>query len=201
MSVVLQMARQLLSALDYAHSKGVCHNFLNPYNIKVLPDGTLKLLDFGLLRDKNLLTQSPTKKLENEPYLCPEQVKHKPAGPAGNIFNAATIIYQLYTARSPFSGPHLGEVDRAITDVNPHPMQMAHPRVPEEISKVVLKALAKNPAERFASGQQLFAALEEAAKFQPVARPNSTGSMPAYQGGPGAANATGARPAYQSGPG
>src|SRR6476646_7180136 len=185
MSEVLQMAKQLLAALDYAHSKGVCHNFLNPYNIKVLPDGTLKLLDFGLLRDKNLLTQSPTKKLENEPYLCPEQVKNKPAGPAGNIFNAATIIYQLYTARSPFSGPHLGEVDRNITDVNPHPMQMAHPRVPEEISRVVLKALAKNPAERYSSGQQFFAALEEAAKAVPIARANSTGSMPAYKDGPG----------------
>lgn len=185
MSEVLQLAKQLLAALDYAHSKGVCHNFLNPYNIKVLPDGTLKLLDFGLLRDKNLLTQSPTKKLENEPYLCPEQVKNKPAGPAGNIFNAGTIIYQLYTARSPFSGPHLGEVDRSITDVNPHPMQMAHPRVPEEISKVVLKALAKNPAERYGSGQQFFAALEEAAKAAPVTRANSTGSMPAYKDGPG----------------
>jgi serine/threonine-protein kinase len=185
MSEVLQMAKQLLAALDYAHSKGVCHNFLNPSNIKILPDGTLKLLDFGLLRDKNLLTQSPTKKLENEPYLSPEQVKHKAADRAGNIFNAATIIYQLYTARSPFHGPHLGEVDRNITDVNPHPMQMAHPRVPEEISKVVLKALAKNPAARYASGQQFFAALEEAAKAAPVARANSTGSMPAYQDGPG----------------
>jgi serine/threonine protein kinase len=185
MSEVLQLAKQLLAALDYAHSKGVCHNFLNPSNIKLLPDGTLKLLDFGLLRDKNLLTQSPTKKLENEPYLCPEQVKNKPADRAGNIFNAATLIYQLYTARSPFSGPHLGEVDRSITDVDPHPMQMAHPRVPEAISKVVLKALAKNPAARYASGQQFFDALEEAAKNEPVARANATGSFPAYQGGPG----------------
>ncbi|MGB8128987.1 MAG: serine/threonine-protein kinase [Candidatus Angelobacter sp.] len=185
MNEVLQMAKQLLAALDFAHSKGVCHNFLNPSNIKVLPDGTLKLLDFGLLRDKNLLTQSPTKKLENEPYLCPEQVKNKPMSAAGNIFNAGTLIYQLYTARSPFSGPHLGEVDRAITDVTPHPMQMAHPRVPEEISRVVLKALAKNPAERYASGQQFFAALEEAAKAMPVSRANSTGSFPAYKDAPG----------------
>lgn len=185
MSEVLQMAKQLLAALDYAHSKGVYHHFFNPTNIKVLPDGTLKLLDFGLLRDKNLLTQSPTKKLENEPYLSPEQVKHKPVSAATNIFNAATIIYQLYTARSPFSGPHLGEVDRSITDVDPHPMQMAHPRVPEAISKVVLKALAKNPAARYSSGQQFFEALEEAAKAAPVSRANSTGSMPAYKDGPG----------------
>ncbi len=134
MAEALQLSKQLLTALDYAHSKGVFHNFLNPYNIKVLPDGTLKLLDFGIVRDKNLLTQSPTKKLENEPYLSPEQVKNKPSDKASNIFNAAAIIYQLYTARSPFAGPHLGEVDRSITDVNPHPMQMAHPRVPEQIS-------------------------------------------------------------------
>jgi serine/threonine protein kinase len=185
MSEALQLSKQLLAALDHAHSKGVFHNFLNPTNIKVLPDGTIKLLDFGLLRDKNLLTQSPTKKLENEPYLSPEQVKNKPVVAATNIFNAATIIYQLYTARSPFHGPHLGEVDRNITDVDPHPMQMAHPRVPEAISRVVLKALSKNPAERFGSGQQFFAALEEASKSQPVSRANTTGSMPAYQGGPG----------------
>jgi serine/threonine protein kinase len=185
MAEVLQLSKQLLAALDYAHSKGVYHNFLNPNNIKVLPDGTLKLLDFGLLRDKNLLTHTPAKKLENAPYLSPEQVKHKPADRASNIFNAATIIYQLYTARSPFHGPHLGEIDRCITDVDPHPMQMAHARVPEQISKVVLKALSKNPAARYASGQQFFAELEEAAKNEPVARANSTGSMPAYQGGPG----------------
>lgn len=185
MAEVLQLARQLLAALDYAHSKGVYHNFLNPNNIKVLPDGTLRLLDFGVVRDKNLLTHTPAKKLENAPYLSPEQVKNKPSDRASNIFNAATIIYQLYTARSPFHGPHLGEIDRSITDVDPHPMQMAHPRVPEQISKVVLKALSKNPAARYASGQQFFAELEEAAKNEPVARANSTGSFPAYQGGPG----------------
>lgn len=185
MAEVLQLAKQLLAALDYAHSKGVYHNFLNPNNIKVLPDGTLKLLDFGVVRDKNLLTHTPIKKLENAPYLSPEQVKNRPSDRASNIFNAATLIYQLYTARSPFHGPHLGEIDRSITDVDPHPMQMAHPRVPEQISKVVLKALSKNPAARYASGQQFFAELEEAAKNEPVARANSTGSFPAYQGGPG----------------
>jgi len=185
MAEVLQLSKQLLAALDYSHSKGVYHNFLNPNNIKVLPDGTLRLLDFGLLRDKNLLTHTPTKKLENAPYLSPEQVKNKPSDRASNIFNAATIIYQLYTARSPFHGPHLGEIDRAIADVDPHPMQMAHPRVPEQISKVVLKALSKNPANRYSSGQQFFSDLEEAAKNEPSARANSTGSFPAYQGGPG----------------
>ena len=163
MSEVLQLAKQLLAALDYAHSKGVCHNFLNPYNIKVLPDGTLKLLDFGLLRDKNLLTQSPTKKLENEPYLCPEQERTSRWTRQEIFLTRPRDLSALHGAQSvPRTAP--GEVDRSITDVDPHPMQMAHPRVPEAISKVVLKALAKNPAARYSSGQQFFDALEEAAK-------------------------------------
>lgn len=185
LSEVLQLAKQLCTALDAAHAKGVFHNFLNPCNIKVLSDGTLKVLDFGLLRDKNLLTQTPAKKLENEPYLSPEQVKNKPADRAANLFTVGTILYELYTARSPFHGKHLGEVDRSITDVTPHPLGLAHPRVPDGISNVVLKALAKNPAERYASGEKLFAALEEAFKAEPVSnRANATGSRPAFQGGP-----------------
>jgi serine/threonine protein kinase len=185
MGEVLHFARQLCAALDCAHAKGVFHNFLNPWNIKIAPDGTLKVLDFGMLRDKNLLTQTPSKKLDNEPYLSPEQVKNKPVDRAANIFSAAVIIYELYTARSPFHGKHLGEIDRSITDVDPHPMGMAHPRVPDTISRVVLKALSKNPMERYTSGEKFFAALEEAAKAEPVARANATGSHPAYRGGPG----------------
>ncbi len=192
LSEVLQLAKQLCAAMDAAHAKGVFHNFLNPYNIKVQPDGTLKVLDFGLLRDKNLLTQTPAKKLENEPYLSPEQVKNKPADRAANLFSVGTMLYELYTARSPFHGKHLGEIDRAISDIDPHPLGMAHPRVPEGISKVVLKAVSKNPADRYASGEKLFAALEEAFKAEPVAAPraNATGARPAHQGpGPSASQA------------
>lgn len=201
MNEVLQIAKQLCSVLDFAHGKGVVHNFLNPWNIKVQADGTIKVLDFGLLRDKNLLTYTPVKKLENQPYLSPEHIKNKPTDKASNIFSLGSILYELYTSRNPFHGKHLGEVDRGITDVDPHPLNMANPRVPETISKVVMKALAKNPAERYSSGQQLFAALEEADKLGPTSRANSTGSMPAYQGGNSTGvNASQAMRAQQTGP-
>lgn len=165
---ILPWAKQLCAALDYAHDKGVFHHFLNPSNLKVLPDGTLKILDFGLLRDKNLVSQTPAKKLEDEPYLSPEELRNKPVTRAANLFSAATILYELYTARNPFAGKHLGEVDRAITDITPHPLNMAHPRVPPAISAVILKALSKSPDERFSSGLELFTALEEAAKAEPI---------------------------------
>jgi serine/threonine-protein kinase len=169
---ILAWARQLLAALDYAHEKGVFHHFLNPSNIKVLPDGTLKVLDFGLVKDKHLLSQTPAKKLENEPYLSPEQVKNKPPDRAANLFSAATILYELYTGRNPFGGMHLGEVDRSITDVNPHPLNTAHARVPASISAVILKALSKAPTERYASGKEFVGELEDAAKAEP-ARPSA----------------------------
>ncbi|HLW54618.1 MAG TPA: PEGA domain-containing protein [Candidatus Angelobacter sp.] len=168
MAEVLTMTRQLCEALDYAHDKGVFHHFLSPHNIKIQPDGSLKILDFGILRDKHLLSQTPTKKLENEPYLSPEQVRNKMPDRASNLFSLATIVYEMYTARNPFAGMHLGEVDRALTDIMPHPLNVAHPRVGPAVSAVVLKALSKNPADRYVSGKEFFTALEEAAKIDPM---------------------------------
>lgn len=186
---ILAWARQLGEALDYAHGKGVVHHFLNPANIKILPDGTLKVLDFGVVKDKHLLSQTPAKKLENEPYLSPEQVKNKPPDRAANLFSAATILYQLYTGRNPFGGMHLGEVDRAITDVTPHPLNMAHARVPQAISAVILKALSKSPAERYPTGKQLAAALEEAMQAEAV-RAAPTAAKPAATVSPAAPKAS-----------
>jgi serine/threonine protein kinase len=165
---ILAIAKQLCEALDHAHAKGVFHHFLNTSNVKVQSDGTLKVLDFGLIRDKHLLSQTPAKKLENEPYLSPEQVRNKMPDRPANLFSAATILYELYTGRNPFAGMHLGEVDRAIVDVNPHPLNMAHQRVPPAISAVILKALSKDPTDRYATGKQLVAALEDAMKAEPA---------------------------------
>lgn len=181
---VLAWAKQLCAAIDYANDKGVFHHFLNPYNVKLTPDGTIKVLDFGLLRDKNLLSPTPIKKLEDAPYLSPEQVKNRIADRATNIFNIGVILYELYTTRSPFAGKHLGEVDRAINDAMPHPLNVANGRVPEAISRAVMKALAKNPAERYQSGAQLLQALESAMREPRVAAKPATGKFPA-------ANATG----------
>jgi serine/threonine protein kinase len=203
LSEALSIARQLCAALDHAHGKGVFHHFLNPYNIKVLADGTVKVLDFGLLRDKNLMSQTPAKKLENEPYLSPEQVKNRLPDRAANMFTLGAILYEIYTTRSPFAGKHLGEVDRAITDTMPHALNVANGRVPEAISRVVMKALAKNSAERYQSGEQLMAALEQAMReprtMSSAAAKPATGKFPAYETGSYNFNkpATGKFPAYQ----
>lgn len=171
---VMSLGKQLLAALDYAHEKGVFHHFLNTSNIKLLPGGSLRVLDFGLLRDKNILTPTPAKKLEDQPYLSPEQVNNRPPDRAANLFSAGTILYELFTTRNPFAGKHLGEVDRSITDANPHPPHVANSRVPEAVSRVIMRALAKNPADRYESGAKLADALEAAMKDPRSATPANT---------------------------
>lgn len=167
-SDLVKLGRQLCAALDYAHGKNVVHYALTPANIKVTAEGALKILDFGLLRDKQFYSPTPAKRLESEHYLSPEQLKGKPITPAANLFSAATIVYELLTTRNPFAGKHLGEVDRNITEVEPAPASLAHARVPDAISKVLIKALAKNPVARFQTGAEFATALEEALNASPA---------------------------------
>lgn len=176
---VINITRQICAAMDYAHDKGVFHHFLNVFNIKIAPGNEVKVLDFGLINDKNLLSQTPAKKLENEPYLSPEQVKNRVPDRASNMFSLATIVYELFTTRNPFAGKHLGEVDRSITDAMPHPLNVANGRVPEAVSRVVLKAMAKNPADRYQSGAQFVAELEQAMREPRMPSKPATGKFPA----------------------
>jgi serine/threonine protein kinase len=164
MNEALAIAKQLCAAMDYAHSKGVVHYCLTPANIKLLPDGTIKVLDFGLLKHKHLLSQTAVKKLENAPYLSPEEVRNRPVDRAANLFTLATILYELLTTRNPFGGKHVSEIERSITDLTPFTLTQANSRVPEAVSRVIMKGLAKNPAERYQSGEDLVKALEEAMK-------------------------------------
>jgi serine/threonine-protein kinase len=187
---IVELGKQLCAALEFAHQKKILHYALNPANLKVLPNGTLKILDFGLLRDKQLYSPTPAKRLESEHYLSPEQLRNKPIDVRANLFSAASIIYELLTTRNPFAGKHLGEVDRNITDIDPAPAAMAHPRVPEALSKVLIKALAKDPAARFQTAAEFSTALEEA--LNPSARP--VAAAPALSTTP-SASSTGTRPA------
>jgi len=169
---ILGLAKQLLAALDYSFEKGVFHQALNPANLKVLAGGTLKVMDFGVIHDRNIISPNPTKKIENAHYWSPEQVKNRPLERSSNLFTAATILYELYTTRNPFAGKHTGEIERNITEIEPFPASKAHPRVPEGISRVLSKALSKNSLDRFASGQEFFNALEIAKSAPaPVAIP------------------------------
>lgn len=177
---VVELGRQLCLALDHAHEKSVVHHCLTPSNLKVTPEGTLKVLDFGLMRHKDIYSPIPAKRLENEHYLSPEQVKNKPADRTSNVFAAGSILYELLTTRHPFAGKHLGEVDKNICEVDPHPLFTINSRIPESVSRVVLRALSKNPRDRFQSGKEMADALSDALSASPAKAPAAATSTGAF---------------------
>src|SRR5262249_21710691 len=135
------LAKQLCSVIDYAADRGVMHHFLNPSNLKLLPDGALRVLDYGLIQHRSIVSPTPAKRIENQHYLSPEQIKRQHCDKASNIFNVGTILYEVFTTRNPFAGKHLAEVEKNITEIEPPPMPRVHQRVPDEISQIILKAL------------------------------------------------------------
>jgi serine/threonine-protein kinase len=159
---VMEMGKQLCLAFDYAHEKGVVHQCLTPANLKVTSDGKLKILDFGVTRQKDIYSPIPAKRLENEHYLSPEQVKNKPADRLSNLFTAGAILYELLTTRHPFAGKHLGEVDKNICEAEPQSPLAVNSRLPESVCRIVLRALSKNPKARFQSGKEMAEALADA---------------------------------------
>jgi serine/threonine-protein kinase len=179
---VVELGRQLCLALDHAHEKGVVHHCLTPSNLKVTTDGTLKVLDFGLMRNKDIYSPIPAKRLENEHYLSPEQVKNKPTDRASNLFTTGSILYELLTTRHPYAGKHLGEVDKNISEAEPQPLSAINSRIPESISRIILQALSKNPRDRFQSGKEMAEALADALNASPakaVVAATATGAVPA----------------------
>jgi len=182
MSEVSAAGQTALAALDYAHSKGVVHNFLNPSNIKVLPDARSGLAStLALLRDKNLLTQTPNQSGKRTLSFSGAGEEQTECRLREIFFNAGNDhlsalhgAQSVPRAASGRSGPQHYRRGSA-------PMQMAHPRVPEQISKVVLKR-CQRILQKICQRPAVLCRVGRSAKAAPVPRANSTGSMPAYQG-------------------
>lgn len=162
----LEYAAQVLAALVYAHSQGVVHRDIKPSNVMIASHGVVKLLDFGLAasvtpaaRDSEL-TQ-PGTLLGSPYYISPEQARGERADARSDVYSTGAMLYEMVAGRPAFDAPggayaiiaaHLHQTPKSPADVNP--------QVPQELARIILKALAKNPAERFSSAQEFLSALD-----------------------------------------
>lgn len=157
--VVLRVAR----ALQHAHEQGVVHRDLKPENIMVRDDGVLKLMDFGIAQvvDQKQLTVTGTL-LGSPAHMAPESIEGYPADARSDLFSLGTVLYWLVTGALPFEALTPHALLKNIVDAAPMPAQQRSPRVSDDLAKVIARAMARRPEQRFENAGEMAEALEAA---------------------------------------
>lgn len=173
--VALRIWREMASALDYAHSKGIVHRDVKPANIMIHEDGTVKITDFGIARDvaSHQVTHAGTV-LGTPSYMSPEQVEGRPVDGRSDQFSLAVIAYEMLTGEKPFAAEPLPALLYKIAHEEPPAAHRINPSLGWQVDVVLRKALAKDPQERYETCSAFVGALEGACRstrgWKPFAR-------------------------------
>jgi len=151
-------AADLASALSSAHRAGIIHGDVTPSNIRVTDDDKVKLVDFGVARFASQVSGSD-RVLGTPAYLSPEQIEGRKQDGRSDLFSLGIVLYEMITGVRPFDGNSLGEVCAQILTANPIPPSKLNPALPAAFDRIIARCLAKNPDERYQSGNDLARAL------------------------------------------
>ena len=157
----LAIMEQILDGLAFAHAKGVVHRDLKPGNVHVLPNGQVKIMDFGLARRAEDGAQGGTV-MGTPYYMAPEQVQGARASARTDIFSLGAMFYEMLAGKRPFTGPTIPAVLIAVVSRDPEPLTAVAPNVSEGLAAVVMRALSKAPDARYADAGEMLQALRVA---------------------------------------
>jgi len=158
----LDILAQVARGLEYAHLQGVLHRDVKPANIRVLPSGTVKIMDFGIAKllheVSDVTTQGVT--VGTVGYLAPEQLRGEEVDRRTDIFSFGVLAYELLTYERPFKGSTFSEVSYRLLNEEPAALRDLAPIHSQAIAELVNRCLAKDPAQRYASFGEILAVLE-----------------------------------------
>ena len=158
---VLQYARQILSALDYAHSRSVVHRDIKPSNIMITEENQAKLVDFGIaISDRSAELTAPGYMVGSVNYMSPEQIAGDKATTQSDIYSVGVTLYEILTGWLPVTGNSNLEIMRSHLNDRPAPPIELNSRLPLTLSNTLLKALEKAPGDRFATAREFLSALD-----------------------------------------
>ena len=159
-------AADLASALGRAHQCGIIHGDVKPANIMVTEDGHVKLSDFGIARFATQVSGSG-RIMGTPAYLAPEQILGEPHSSKSDLFSLGIVLYQMLTGVPPFDGSSVAAVCAQILSTNPAAPSKRNPALPPGLDHIVMRCLAKDPADRYPSCEALAASLYPLARRTP----------------------------------
>jgi serine/threonine-protein kinase len=156
---VIEIAQHIGAGLDYAHSHGVIHRDVKPANIMCATNGSIKIMDFGIAKSGAGMT-SAGQVLGTPTYMSPEQVRGRQLDGRSDLFSVGVIFYDMVTGEKPFSGHNVTTIIYKSMNEAPIPPRDLDSGVHPAVSAVIIKALQKDPNDRYQSGAELVRELE-----------------------------------------
>ncbi|MHB1416014.1 MAG: serine/threonine-protein kinase [Chloroflexota bacterium] len=150
---------QILTALVAAHGRGLVHGSLKPANVLVSADSTIKVSDFGLPHPSARQSEPGEPSLDSALYLSPEQASGKPASKASDLYACGALLFTMLAGRPPFPGLNAADVVARHRHAEPPLLRAVDPRIPGSLERLVTRALAKRPEDRWSSAEEMLQAL------------------------------------------
>jgi beta-lactam-binding protein with PASTA domain/tRNA A-37 threonylcarbamoyl transferase component Bud32 len=163
-NLAIDYARQILAAIRFAHRHGIVHRDIKPHNVLVDAEGRLKVTDFGIARAGASQMTEAGSIIGTAQYLSPEQAKGAPVDQTSDLYSVGVVLYELLTGVVPFSGETPVEIAMKHLSTVPVPPSAKRKDVPRDLDLVVMRALAKDPAERYQSAEEMDADLRRVSR-------------------------------------